>query len=146
MFGKYSLIVGPALAASLAIPQGFAAEALAAPLRVDPEVAAPAEPQDPCETRGHGCQPGITQGQLDGHRCIAPNPQGHGDSGLPDFEYGYYIGYEQGWNHEGCDERGQWTDDNGNGEDNGNGNGEDNGNGNGNGEDNGNGNGNGEGW
>ncbi|MEU7451523.1 hypothetical protein [Streptosporangium roseum] len=108
-------------------------------------MAAPSAPQDPCDDKGHGCQPGITQGQLDGHRCIPSDPHGHGDSGLPDFGYGYSIGHAQGWAHEECDDRGEWTDDNGNGYDNGNDNGYDDGSDYDNGYDNGNGYGNGNG-
>jgi hypothetical protein len=104
MFGERSFIIGSAVAALLSFPQGFAVEALAAPLT--------APSQDPCEQKGYGCQPGITQGQLDGYRCIASNPGGHGDSNLPDFAYGYSIGHQQGWDDAGCSEIGQWTDDN----------------------------------
>jgi hypothetical protein len=104
MLGKCSFIIAPALVASLALPQGFGAEALAAPSQAKLEVTAPSAPQDPCNGKGYGCPLGVAHGYQDGHRCGSAHPNAGADK--PDYTNGYWIGYKEGWAQAKCAEKG----------------------------------------
>ncbi|MBB2909954.1 hypothetical protein FHS43_001200 [Streptosporangium becharense] len=107
MSGRHSsVILRSALVVSLALPQGFAAEVLAAPSPAGAGVTTrPAQPEDPCHGRGHGCAKGVSDGRADGARCIAESPGSHPDSGQPDYGHGYSIGHAAGWAQSKCGER-----------------------------------------
>ncbi len=95
-------ILGTALVASLAIPSSFAAEAMAASSRANPEVTAPLAKRDPCMGKGSGCAKGMSDGYADGVRCQPRNPSSHANSSDPDYGYGYEIGWADGWKHSEC--------------------------------------------
>jgi hypothetical protein len=102
MLGKCSFIIlGPVLAASLALPQGFAAEAVAAPSQANLEVTAPSADNE-CDKKEHGCAKGLSDGLFDGRSCLHARPGDSPNSGEPDYSYGYAIGHAAGWKEKGC--------------------------------------------
>ncbi|MGP3960781.1 hypothetical protein ACTWPT_32700 [Nonomuraea sp. 3N208] len=115
MLGNRSFgILGAALVAFLAVPQGLASAVSAAPSQARPAVAALSAQLDLCDHKGSGCQKGYEDGLADGRRCIAARPGHSPNAGEQDYGYGYTAGHQRGWGEFECgDENGNNGEENG---------------------------------
>ncbi|MEV0348665.1 hypothetical protein AB0H88_23055 [Nonomuraea sp. NPDC050680] len=92
------VVLGSALVAALALPQGFTA---VAPVTRTGAMALSAR-LNPCDDKGQGCPKGYSDGYANGVRCQPSRPGKHPASGQPDYRLGYKVGWAVGRKHAGC--------------------------------------------
>ncbi|MEV6154867.1 hypothetical protein AB0L53_31455 [Nonomuraea sp. NPDC052129] len=90
------VVLGSALVAALALPQGFTAAVPAT------RTAALSTRLNPCDDKGQGCAKGYSDGYANGVRCQPSRPGKHPASGQPDYKLGYKVGWAVGRKHAGC--------------------------------------------